>query len=129
MGAVIPTLHAGMSEIVRTDADKLAYIIRHAFKNPGNTSLYIEDSLISFRKLDAEYGRNGVTLAGVVENRLLEIATELIEDLGSLTVTYQSGEDPLYHLIVEATNKSGVAILQSVNIAVSPDDFQINLTN
>ena len=51
--SVIPVLSTGQDQLTRP-VDQIAYILRHAFYNPGWTSSYLEPYLISLQKLYAE---------------------------------------------------------------------------
>lgn len=51
--SVIPVLSTGQDQLTRP-VDQIAYILRHAFYNPGWTSSYLEAYLISLQKLYAE---------------------------------------------------------------------------
>ena len=56
---VIPVLSINTDQLTKKE-DQLAYLIRHAFYNPGWTSSQIEGYLVSIRRILAksEYDRN-----------------------------------------------------------------------
>jgi aspartate/tyrosine/aromatic aminotransferase len=66
---VIPVLSINTDQITKRD-DQLAYLLRHAFYNPGWTSSQIESSLVSMRRLLAQYEDDPAEFANALKQRL-----------------------------------------------------------
>ena len=56
--AVVPTFHNATHGILKSPTDVALYLIRWTFANPGATSSQLEDEMISFRELEAVYGKS-----------------------------------------------------------------------
>ena len=115
--SVIPVLSIGQDQLVR-DRDQIAYILRHAFYNPGWTSSYIETRLISLQKLFAECHDN-----------LDEMANRLIDKLRFTLNEMYNGKysvDMEIYRIDDFTKGVKIAITDSnQNLVLSSDDIRI----
>ena len=74
--SVIPVLSVGQDQLTRP-ADQIAYILRHAFYNPGWTSSYLEPYLISLQKLFAENSNNLEEMSNKFIEKLQYILKEM----------------------------------------------------
>lgn len=109
---VIPILSTGQDQLTRP-ADQIAYILRHAFYNPGWTSSYIESYLISLQKLYAESNHD-----------LNQMVDRLREKL-SFTLNEMFGN--IYHVNMEVYNIN--SITRGVKIAISDSNQNLVLSS
>lgn len=116
--AVIPVLSISQDQLIRP-SDQIAYILRHAFYNPGWTSSYIEAYLISMQKLFAECHHN-----------LEEMATRFTE---KLRFTLKEMYGSKYHVNMEIYTvddfTKGVKIIISdnnQNLVLKSDDIRFS---
>lgn len=69
---IIPTFHNAAHGSLSAPQDIALYLIRWLFANPGDTSSAFEHEMISFRKLEAEYGKTPDELARMVGQQLTD---------------------------------------------------------
>ncbi len=123
--AKVPTLAAGPVEVLESTSDIVAYIIRHSLKNPGFTSSFIEDELVSFRKLEAEH-QNRDNLVRAYEQKLQDvIARNLPNDSVSVAVEWEDVDGFHYRLSIEVTDASGQNVLMVGKVTVAENDINI----
>lgn len=104
----IPTLTLGPSQILTNPQDIILYILRSVFLNPGDTSSMIENEIISFRKLEATYGKNGHELATKLSSELNTVFGRYFSGTGIVAdVTYTSLGDGKYALGIEVRDEFG----------------------
>lgn len=126
----IPTLHLGPTQIIQDKKDIAAYIVRHALNNPGGTSSFVEHELVSFRKLEAEFGENGQLLAKELEGKLNAILYKYFGDDSFMTeVEYeQYDSSSKYKLAINITDASGVPLISNTSISLNNRKISINYT-
>lgn len=107
---VVPTLHNISTPILTNLGDQVAYVIRWFFANPGGTSSNNEDELISFRKLNSQYGKNPDDLCEHIASQLEEICKRYSLNL-KVECTYKM-EDHFGTEEDEYDPESGQALLQ-----------------
>ena len=116
--SVIPVLSTGQDQLTRP-VDQIAYILRHAYYNPGWTSSYIEDYLISLQKLYAENHHDLLHMA----ERLKELLTYSLNTMynGMYIVTTQVYD------IDNLTKGVRIGISdQNQNLILSSDDIRFS---
>lgn len=118
MAGVIPSLSLNESQVTNP-SDQVAYIIRHAFHNPGWTSNFIEDQLVSMRKLRAMYTEDKTRFVSVLQSKL-QHAIEQYQPTFVVTIkTEDSKKVPnAYKLIFTITNSLGECVLNMDSIRV-----------
>jgi len=110
--SVIPTLHPSSSELLTDKQDIIAYIVRWSLTNPGHTSSFVEDELVSFRKLEAEYGSDKEALAKRFTSKLNGVINNYYPDQKmSVEVTATDIDDIKYKLSISVTDSDGSYIL------------------
>lgn len=132
MTGVLLTLHAGTSSIITADdtskSDIAAYLIRHSLNNPGDTSSYLEDEIISFRKLEARYGYDKNQLAVQFALKLNEAINRyypkdgIIVSIDTFTIS-----DLKYGLTINIVNSNSESIISNGIIEISDDSVKLNL--
>lgn len=127
MEPVIPTLHSGTSELLEDKQDIIAYIVRFALTNPGRTSSYVENDLVSFRKLEAKYGTDRSALASAFSSRLNTVINNYYPDQGlSIEVSASEASTTKYKLTISISDDDGQLILDKGIVSVNDDSLIVN---
>lgn len=128
----IPTLHNGAMTILRKPQDVIAYLIRFVLLSPGFTSDHIEDELVSFRTLEAEFGLDKQELANRLELKLKNVISHFYPNDGiAVTVeSYDIEDEPnKYGLKIDVTNSStNEPIMLATNVVVEDDTLKITFS-
>lgn len=127
MEPVIPTLHSGTSELLEDKQDIIAYIVRFALTNPGRTSSYVENDLVSFRKLEAKYGTDRSALAAAFSSRLNTVINNYYPDQGlSIEISASEVSTTKYKLTISISDSDGQLILDRGIVSVNDDSLIVN---
>ena len=118
---VIPVLSINTDQLVRKE-DQLAYIIRHAFYNPGWTSSQIENVLVSMRRLIAQYEYDKNEFANALKQRL-ELAVKHLYADHSVTVETYDISPVKYGVVISVLNNQGQPVLSSSAIKVENNEI------
>lgn len=118
---VIPVLSINTDQLTRKE-DQLAYLIRHAFYNPGWTSSQIEGYLVSIRRLlaQSEYDRN--EFASSLKQRL-ELAVKHLYADHSVSVDTYMIDPAKYGVTISILNSQGQPVLSYDNIKVENNEI------
>ncbi len=114
--SVIPVLSINTDKLTKKE-DQLAYLIRHAFYNPGWTSSQIEGALVSMRRLLAYYEYDRNEFANGLKQKLEQAVKHLYAD-HSVTVDTTMLSPNTYSVSISITNAQGQPVLSSTNIKV-----------
>ena len=125
---VIPVLTTGQDQLTKP-ADQIAYILRHAYYNPGGTSSYIEYYLISLQKLFAECNNNlGEMIPRFVE-RLQYAINLLYPDKYSTTTNVKDIDDFTREVEIGIIDRNTrELVLKSDDIRIKNEKFYIKST-
>ena len=135
---VVPTLHAISSPSLTKPEDIAIYLIRMLFVNPGRTSAFNEEEMISYRKLAAEYGTDPDRLASEIARQLTlamghyfptggYLAQCTVEDIEKVS------EEGIYQgnkaITINMTGSNGTAVVPRASIIVNEagDKFDIKI--
>lgn len=121
---VIPVLGLNTDQLTRKD-DQLAYILRHAFNNPGWTSSQIEGSLVSMRRLLAQYEGDPAEFTAALRVRL-ETAIKHLYAQYSVNVSYYTITPKGYGVTITIVDASGTPVLSSNAIQVIDNRLVLN---
>jgi hypothetical protein len=123
MAAILPTFNLGPHQIVKDKSDIILYTIRHVMLTPGATSSIMEDDILSFRKLEAEYGGGGNELAIKLESGLTKIFERYFPDnIPIVTVDKYDIAFGLYGLSVEVVDAKGNNLILRTKVDVINDN-------
>ncbi len=124
---VIPSLNLNNDKL-SDPQDKLAYLIKFVLLSPGFTSSFMEHSLISFRKLEAAYGRDKGNFASILQEKLNGAVFNMFPDAGyKVSVTTEDNEDGTgFAVTISITNASGVPVIGTDKIYVT-DGNNLNI--
>lgn len=119
--SVIPVLSINTDQLTRKE-DQLAYLIRHAFYNPGWTSSQIEGYLVSMRRLlaQSEYDRN--EFANALKQRL-ELAVKHYYADHSVSVDTYMITPNSYGVTISILDSQGQPALSDENIKVVDNEI------
>ena len=121
----IPTLHSGPVTVISNTADIVAYLIRHSLKNPGFTSSFIENDLVSFRKLEAEHV-DKIDLVATYQQQLQTIILRnLPNESLNVMVNWEDVDGFNYKLAIDVTDSTGATILVSGKVTISKNKIDI----
>lgn len=118
---VIPVLSINTDKLTRRE-DQIAYIIRHAFYNPGWTSSQIEGYLVSMRRLLAQHEYDRSEFANGLKQKLELAVKHLYADL-SVSVDTVVLSPNTYSVTIAVTDAQGQPILSSSNIEVVDNEI------
>ena len=113
---VIPVLSLNTDQLVKRE-DQIAYIIRHAFYNPGWTSSQIEDELVSMRRLVAHYELDKDEFVSMLRKKLELAIKHLYAEL-SVNVESYDVDPTKYGVTISVVDSQGNLVLASNNIRV-----------
>jgi CRP-like cAMP-binding protein len=118
----IVTLHSDAASVLTAPVDKIAYLIKFMFLNPGNVTEL--NNTISFRMLQAQYGLNRTELANAVQKELQRSIDENVDIFNTnVTVTSTAADaQGRYGLSVEIRDTNGVLIMPINKIRVEDDN-------
>ena len=118
---VIPVLSINTDQLTKKE-DQIAYIIRHAFYNPGWTSSQIEGSLISMRRVLAHYEYDRNEFVNGLKQKL-ELAVKHLYATMNVSVDSVVLSPNTYKVVISITNDQGVPVLSSSNIKVIDNEI------
>lgn len=128
MTTVIPSLHNGPTDILTDMQKKLWSVIAFSFNNPGSISNVIEPELISFRKINAEYGNNRDQLAAEYERQLSTVLRNIFpNDNLVVNVAVDIIDEVNFKLNINIS--SGATVLLLAPIPIGHDSVQITNWN
>ena len=113
---VIPVLSINTDQLTRPE-DQLAYLLRHAFYNPGWTSSQIEGSLVSMRRLLAQYENDRNEFVNALKQRL-EAAVKRLYATFSVNVDLYTVSPVKYGITITVVDNRGVPVISSDAIKV-----------
>lgn len=122
------TCHIGPFQTLVSKSDITAYLIRQVLMNPGGTSPEMEHEMVSFRKLNAEFGADGEMLASQFASAIKSILAKYFPD-GTLAceVTYTQTDATTYKLAINVTDNVGNPVLYQNNVLVKVGSGQFNV--
>lgn len=118
---VIPVLSINTDQLTRQD-DQLAYLLRHAFYNPGWTSSQIESSLVSMRRLLAQYENDKNEFAAALKQKL-EAAVKRLYAMCSVSVDTYTISPIKYGVTISIMDNQGRPIVNSDVIRVENNEI------
>jgi len=127
--AVVPTFHNATHGILKSPTDVALYLIRWPFANPGATSSQLEDEMISFRELEAVYGKSPDDLCREISNRLKVAMDHYFPEQYNVNATYEEETDGSgkYSISIDISDNNGQPICRRHMIEVNADgDFTIH---
>ena len=122
---VIPVLSINTDQVVKRE-DQIAYIIRHAFYNPGWTSSQIEGSLVSIRRLLAQYENDKAEFVNALKQRLELAVKHLYADLFVNVDTYDI-TPARYGVRISISDSKGQLIMSSNDIRVENNEIKLRV--
>lgn len=126
MATAIPSLHNGPVDILTNKQKQLWSIIAFVFNNPGNISNVMESEMVSFRKLDAEFGLNRDQMASEFEKSLGEIIDRVFPDGNiSVSVVAEPVDEVRYTLRIAISEGTEVILATPIDI----DNQKVTITN
>jgi len=115
---VIPTLFLN-NQVINTDSDIAAYILKFLFWNPGRTSNQIEDELVSMRYLAAKYGENINSFPQALQDRLTQVLKKYNDKwTAEVTVINRSDDKLTYGLNIRMTDGAGNLLINTNSLAI-----------
>ena len=131
---VIPTLHNNSVPVIKDVSRQMAYIVRWYFANPGRTSSNNEDELISFRKFNAIYGKDPLTMCNKTREALQKICGRYVHNV-NVDVTYEmhNGRDRdgvlqgTYTMTIRIADSDGMPLIDDQNIRVTDNGNKIDV--
>jgi len=126
MSTAIPSLHNGPTDILTDTQKKLWSIIAFVFNNPGAISNVMEEEVVSFRKLNAEFGSNRESLAVELQQSLETIVRRVFPDEGFLVSVFAEPIDEVkYTLIINISQGTSVILSSPIPI----ENRKVTITN
>lgn len=118
MAGVIPSFSLNVS-MITNPSDQVAYIIRHAFHNPGWTSSFIDDQLVSMRKLRAQYTEDKEYFINALQ-AALQRAIEQYQPTFIVSISGVNSKTVpnAYKLIIVVNNSLGECVLNMDSVRV-----------
>lgn len=131
---VIPTLHNNSVPVIKDVSRQMAYIVRWYFANPGRTSSNNEDELISFRKFNAIYGKDPLTMCNQTQIALQKICSKFVSNV-NVEVTYDMKDkrdrdgvlQGTYTMTIRISDSNGIPLIDDANIVVSDNGDKIDV--
>lgn len=120
---VIPTYHNATRGILKKPTDVALYLIRWTFANPGETSAQLEHEMISFRVLEAKYGKSPDDLSRQLAVHLKAAMDHFFDDVYEVNVDYSISNDGTgnYSLSIDISDHDGVAVCRKHLIEIDKD--------
>lgn len=118
---VIPVLSLNTDQLTKMD-DQLAYLLRHAFYNPGWTSSQIESSLVSMRRLLAQYENDRNEFVNALKQKL-ESAVKRLYATFSVNVDSYTISPTRYGVTIAILDNKGRPIVSSDVIRVENNEI------
>jgi len=125
--SVIPVLSIGQDQLTRP-VDQIAYLLRHAFYNPGWTSSYIESYLISMQKLFAECHHNLSEMSGRLREKLAYSLNEMYDGAYHVDIETYAIDDFTQGARIIITDNNNNLVLSSDDIRVKDGHCYIRQT-
>lgn len=115
---VVPTFFLN-EQVINTDSDICAYILKFLFWNPGSTSNQIEQSLLSMRKMSATYAED----INVFPMQLGHAITNALQSYNRnwnchVEVAHRDDENKTYGLLLKITDGSGNNLLTTDSLMI-----------
>lgn len=124
----ILTLHSGPLAKLTSTSNKITYILKWFFSNPGFTSDIFEDDLISYRKLQGVHRYDSGTLMPAVKSSLEEVINRVCDEPVIVEVSQENIDEYYYKLQLTFKNSSGGGILMQSNVNINENNITINNT-
>ena len=123
----IITLHYSVEPILKSTADKVAYILRHFAYNPGFTSSFFPDMELSLRGLAAKTANNPDATCRNIALALDEAFKRLMPDAGlQVDAGIVYGSSTFFTVQIKVTDSLGNLIIPAGKIEIK--DNRIKLT-
>ena len=124
----IITLQAGPLSYIKSTTNKIAYLLKWYFNNPGNISDHHELEMISFREDMGNYGEDYEMLANEVRSNLGNAVRRVCPDETIIVeVTKKELDGVYYTLQILFKDANSSSILLNSDIAVKDNDIKINI--
>ena len=122
----IMTLTIG-KDVLTSKQDIIWYLIAFSLQNPGETSSIMEDELLSFRKLNALYGRDASSFAAIYERELTNAILRYFpnDNIRVIVEVEFSKTDASYKLILSVIDDNNF-VLNKGPVTVNGDDITID---
>ncbi len=120
---IIATYHNSTHGVLKTPTDIALYLIRWTFANPGDTSSQLEGEMVSFRVLEAHYGKSPDELSSALSGALKRAMDHYFPDKYEVTVDYSESNDGTgnYSLSIDISDKDGISICRRHLIEIDAD--------
>ena len=128
---VAVSLRDGERSVMTSPGDNCAQMINYLFHNPGGVSSFIEDELLSMRKLVGEYEQNPTALKGAIQDRIDDVLNGRFpgERYYSTVELVDSDEDGFYNISIDIYNGDDEQVIPTAAFDFkSADEFQITMT-
>ena len=120
--SVIPTLNIN-DPVLESGADKMIYLLKFLMYNPGWTSSWYENRLLSMRRSMAQYTENADQLVPALENFLTEVIRKYYPSYScSIKTTFEDDAHTKYSMDIAIRDGAG-------NIVISLDKIKSDNTN
>lgn len=116
MPGVIPSLSLNMP-LITDPKEQVVYLLKHAFHNPGWTSSFIEDSLVSMRKLRAQYTEDKTKFTSALQI-YLQNAIQRYQPSFRVEVSSRDVDVNTYTLVIAITDSMNRLVLSTSDIKV-----------
>lgn len=113
---VIPTLFINQP-VIKKDSELMAYLLKFSFFNPGWTSNWIEEQLISMRKLRAQHTEDIREFPNALQE-VLNAAVQRYNPQWKATVTTKPVDMLTYTLIISITDQTGTPVISSDGVVI-----------
>ncbi len=131
MSIVIPTLSGGPNEILTDDMYQILYTIRHFLLTPGGTSSFFENTIPSFRKLEASCKDDLNTLVQRITIIYQQLFNDRYNGKYTVEVTYNKNTDEptadSYELVFNVTDSTtGKPVIPVSSFVISNNFIKLN---
>lgn len=120
---VIPTLFINQP-IIDKDSELMTYLLKFSFFNPGWTSNWIEEQLVSMRKLRALHTEDIRAFPMALQD-VLNSAVQNYNPQWKAAVTTKTIDTLTYTLIISITDQDGVPVISSDSIVIKDGDIML----
>lgn len=120
---VIPTLFINQP-IIKKDNELMAYLVKFSFYNPGWTSNWLEEQLVSMRKLRAQHTEDIREFPNALQE-VLNNAVQRYNPQWKATVTSKPVDMLTYTLIISITDQNGTPVISSDSIVVKDGEIML----
>lgn len=118
VNGAIPTFFLN-EQVINTESDICAYLLKFLFWNPGSTSNQIEETLLSMRKMSATYAEDINTFPAQLQLKLTEALNRYNTGWKSeIEVIERNEEAKTYGLRLKILDNSGINILTTDSLMI-----------